>query len=136
MSAGYPFRQPMHKNCKSSPPPLLLSCPPGYLTTAANLSICRTGPFVGTIIAALVLITYMVLEPAHWLRKLMQLTKMSYSFKTTLIGLGIIYFVLAWVSENYIFPRLSRALGKARLALSNKPKQRKEYKVIAERMQM
>jgi len=78
----------------------------------------------------------MVLEPADWLRKLMQLTKMSYSFKTTLIALGVIYFVLSWVSENYIFPHLSRALGKAKLALSNKPKQRKEYKVIAERMQM
>ncbi|KAK7966114.1 uncharacterized protein PG986_000391 [Apiospora aurea] len=108
MSAGYPFRQPMHKNW----------------------------PFVATVTAALVLITYMVLEPAHWLRRLMQLTPMSYSFKMTLIVLGLAYFVLAWVSETYIFPHLARAFGKAKLALTNKPKQRKEYKAIAERMQM
>ncbi|CAJ2507776.1 Uu.00g089620.m01.CDS01 [Anthostomella pinea] len=107
MSAGRPFRQPMSQNW----------------------------PFMGTILAALVLTAYMVFTPARGVRKLMQLTRISTSYKTTLLVLGVVYLVVAWTAENYVFQRLARGVGRAKLALSKKAKVRKEYKVIAERMQ-
>jgi cation-transporting ATPase 13A2 len=93
-------------------------------------------PFMATIMAALALTTYMVLNPAHGLRHLMQLTEISASYKVTLLVLGGVYLILAWTSENYLFQRLARWVGKAKLAMSNTPKERKEYKVILERMQI
>ncbi|ORY72025.1 uncharacterized protein BCR38DRAFT_454387 [Pseudomassariella vexata] len=107
MSAGKPFRQPLTQNW----------------------------PFMSTIVAALALTTYMTLAPAHWVKHLMQLTKISSSFKITILVLGVTYFVLSWTAESYVFQRLARELGKVKLALTKTPKKRKEYKVIAERMQ-
>ncbi|KAK6075912.1 p-type ATPase [Seiridium cupressi] len=106
LSAGKPFRQPMWQNY----------------------------PFVATIVAALAINTYMVLTPTHGIKHLMQLTNISPSFKLVLVVLGIAYFVLSWTAENYLFQRLARWVGKAKLIVSKTPKQRKEYKVIAERM--
>ncbi|KAI1367396.1 hypothetical protein F5Y08DRAFT_298411 [Xylaria arbuscula] len=107
LSAGRPFRQPMTQNY----------------------------PFMTTIVLALAIVLYMVFTPAHWLRKLMQLTRISSSFKLTLLVLGIVYLVLAWIGENYIFQPLARAFGKAKQSITKKSKQRKEYKIINERMQ-
>lgn len=107
LSAGKPFRQPMTQNY----------------------------PFMTTIVFALAIVTYMVFAPAHWLRKVMQLTRISTSFKTTLLALGLAYLVLAWIGEGYVFQPLARAIGKAKHALTKTTKQRKEYKVIHERMQ-
>lgn len=106
LSAGKPFRQPVWQNW----------------------------PFVATIVAALAISIYMVLIPAHGVKHLMQLTKISPNFKMVLLILGLAYFVLSWTAENYIFQGLARWVGKAKLKLANTPKQRKEYKVIAERM--
>lgn len=106
LSAGKPFRQPMTQNW----------------------------PFMTTILAALGLTLYMVFVPAHRIKKLMQLTNISSSFKLTLLTLGIIYLVIAWIGENYFFQRLARWLGLAKLAITKKAKKRKEYKVILERM--
>lgn len=92
-------------------------------------------PFMTTIVFALAIVTYMVFAPAHWLRKVMQLTRISTSFKTTLLALGLAYLVLAWIGEGYVFQPLARAIGKAKHALTKTTKQRKEYKVIHERMQ-
>lgn len=106
LSAGKPFRQPMWQNY----------------------------PFVVTIVAALAINTYLVLTPTHGIKHLMQLTSISSSFKLKLLVLGLAYFVLSWTAENYLFQRLARWVGKAKLKISKTPKERKEYKVIAERM--
>ncbi|KAI1166378.1 hypothetical protein F5B18DRAFT_607041 [Nemania serpens] len=106
LSAGKPFRQPMTQNY----------------------------PFMTTILLALAIVIYMVFTPAHWLRKLMQLTRISPSFKVTLLVLGGVYLVLAWIGENYVFQPLARAIGNAKHSLTKTAKQRKEYKIIRERM--
>lgn len=79
---------------------------------------------------------YMVLGPAHWLRKLMQLTKISWDFKGKIIALGLAYIVVAWVGEKYVFQRLAKVIGEARRAITRRTKKRKEYKVIQEKMRM
>jgi cation-transporting P-type ATPase 13A2 len=76
----------------------------------------------------------MVLGPAHWVRHLMQLTKISWDFRIYIIGLGLAYVGLAWIGENYVFQRLARAFGRAKTALTKRTKKRKEYKVILEGM--
>ncbi|KAI1339008.1 hypothetical protein F5Y15DRAFT_89450 [Xylariaceae sp. FL0016] len=107
LSAGRPFRQPMTQNW----------------------------PFMGTIVAALAITAYMVFAPAHRVRKFMQLTKISPSFKVTLLVLGVIYFLFAYTAENYVFGGLAKTIGKAKVAISGKKKKRKEYKLIAEKME-
>jgi cation-transporting ATPase 13A3/4/5 len=86
-----------------------------------------------TIFLALAIVMYMVFTPASWLRKLMQLTRISTSFKITLLLLGLTYLVFAWICENYIFQRLARAIGKAKTAITKTAKKRKDYKIILER---
>jgi len=76
----------------------------------------------------------MVLNPAHWVKKLMQLTKMSLNFKIFLIFLGLIYFAVAWGAEHYLFHGIARNIGRAKQALTKNSKKRKEYKVIRESM--
>ncbi|KAI0472027.1 hypothetical protein GGR56DRAFT_667735 [Xylariaceae sp. FL0804] len=107
LSAGRPFRQPMTQNW----------------------------PFMGTIIVGLILAVYMVFAPTQGVQKLMQLTNISPSFKVTLVVLGLVFLLLAWVAENYVFQRLARGIGRAKVALTKQNKQRKEYKLISERMQ-
>ncbi|KAI1827536.1 hypothetical protein F4861DRAFT_536103 [Xylaria intraflava] len=107
LSAGKPFRQPMTQNY----------------------------PFMATIALTLAMATYMVVAPAHWLYKLMELTYISSSFKATLLMLGLVYLALAWIGENYVFQRLARAVGSASRAFAKTTKKRKEYKIILERMQ-
>lgn len=128
LSAGKPFRQPMNQNCKFS----------DYFTCLGALLIIRVyiGPFMITILAALALNLYMVFVPAHGFRKFMQLTNISSSFKVTLLVLGVTYLVVAWIGENYVFQKLARGLGQAKLAITKQPKKRKEYKVILERMKI
>jgi cation-transporting ATPase 13A2 len=93
-------------------------------------------PFMATIVTALAINIYMVVAPAHNLKHIMQLTKISTSYKVTLLVLAVAYLLLAWTSENYLFQRLARWVGKAKMTVTKTPKQRKEYKVIAERMQI
>lgn len=86
-----------------------------------------------TIAAALAITTYMLLSPAHWLSKLMQLTPISSTFKANVLVLGCCYLFLSWSTESYIFPIFARGVGRAKLALMKKAKKRKEYKLILER---
>ncbi|KAJ2993343.1 hypothetical protein NUW58_g1867 [Xylaria curta] len=102
LSAGKPFRQSMTQNY----------------------------PFMTTIVLALAVSIYMVFAPAHWLRKLMQLTRISTSFKVTLLVLGIVFLVLAWIGENYVFQPVARAFGSAKHSITKTNKDRKEYKLI------
>lgn len=106
LNAGPPFRQGVWKNL----------------------------PFVATIAVAVLITLYMILGPAHWVKKLMQLTKISWSFKGTIIGLGVIFLVVAWVAEHYLFPKLARLIGQVKEAITQKSRKRKEYKLIQERM--
>lgn len=78
----------------------------------------------------------MILSPAHWLRKLMQLTHISSTFKGTILILGCCYLLIAWTAENYVLPSLARWIGQAKLALTKRAKKRKEYKLILERTRM
>lgn len=78
----------------------------------------------------------MVLGPAHWLKKLMQLTKVSWDFKFFIVALGLAYFLTAWLGEKFIFQRLARIIGRTRQAITKRTKKRKEYKLIQERMRI
>lgn len=89
-----------------------------------------------TIATALALSSYMVLSPARWLRKLMQLTAISPSFKASIFVLGGCYLVLSWTSENYVFPGVARAVGWAKRVIAKRAKKRKEYKLILEATRM
>lgn len=87
-----------------------------------------------TIVVALLVSTYMLFDPSESVAKFMQLTKMSWDFRSFVLVLGIGYIALAWTSENYLLPRLAKYLGKLKTAVTRKPKQRKAYKVILEEM--
>lgn len=92
----------------------------------------EAGPFMATITVALGVSVYMVLAPAHWLKKLMQLTTMSRGYEMALIGLGVAYIGMAWVFERHLALRLARFLGAAKERLTGRGKKRKEYKIIRE----
>lgn len=91
---------------------------------------------MATISLALAITVYLVLGPAHAVKKLMQLTKMSWDFELTLIGFGIVYLPLAWGSERYVFPWLARTVGRLTQSITQKPKRRKRYKTIQEAMRI
>jgi cation-transporting P-type ATPase 13A2 len=93
-----------------------------------------TGPFVATIGTTLLVTGYMVVGPAHWLKKTMQLTYISWDFKLFIIALGVLYIALAWLGQNVVFQRLARLIGQAKESLTKLPKTRKQYKLIRERM--
>lgn len=76
----------------------------------------------------------MVVSPTHWVKKVMQLTKISWGFKLTVLGLGLAYLFAAKVADVWVLPAAARLVGRTRLALTGRPKKRKEYKVILERM--
>jgi cation-transporting ATPase 13A3/4/5 len=76
----------------------------------------------------------MVLGPARWLKKLMQLTKMSPDFKIFLLGLGATFLLVGWVFERYMSQPLAKLLGRAKQKMRGASKKRKEYKDIEERM--
>ena len=94
----------------------------------------RPGPFVATIIASLSATTYLVFGQFHALRKFMQLTKMTSQFNALILGLGLMYFLIAWVGEKYMFQFLARLMGRSKQAMTKKPKKRKEYKEIQQRV--
>jgi cation-transporting P-type ATPase 13A2 len=75
----------------------------------------------------------MLFDPALWLYHLMQLTRMSFGFKSWLFALAIGGFGIAYISERQLFPELARLTGKfIRRMRPNKPKKRKQYKVLFE----
>lgn len=94
----------------------------------------RIGPFVSTIGVTLLITIYMVIGPAHWLKKLMQLTNISKHFGLYMLVLGVVYIILAWAGEHIIFQRVARFIGHAKQKLNRGSKKRKEYKVIQEGM--
>ena len=92
-------------------------------------------PFVITMVVALLIASYMLLDPADWLYDLMQLTYLSTQFKVFLLVLAIGGFLCSYVAERVLFQRLARFIGKAKQKLRpSHPKQRKQYKIIQESM--
>jgi cation-transporting ATPase 13A2 len=89
---------------------------------------------VVTIVVALLFSLYMLFDPSESVAKFMQLTKMSWDFRSFILALGIGYIALAWASENYLLPRLAKYLGSLKTAVTRKPKQRKAYKIVLEQM--
>lgn len=76
----------------------------------------------------------MVLGPAHWLKKLMQLSKTSLDFEVFLLVLGVVFLGVGWVFERHVSQRLARWLGRFKQRVTGATKTRKEYKVIEESM--
>lgn len=76
----------------------------------------------------------MLFDPSESFAKFMQLTKMSWDFRSFLLVLGIGYIALAWTTENYVFPRLAKYLGVLKTAVTRTPKRRKAYKLVLEEM--
>jgi cation-transporting ATPase 13A2 len=76
----------------------------------------------------------MLFDPSEWLAKFMQLTPMSWGFRSFILVLGIGYIAIAWTSEQYLLPRLAKCIGILKTAVTRKPKQRKQYKLVLEEM--
>ncbi|ROW15439.1 hypothetical protein VPNG_02325 [Cytospora leucostoma] len=99
-----------------------------------RVGVWRNWPFVTTIAVTVLVNVYLVLGPARWLRKAMQLTWTSWDFKLFMIALGLVYLGVAWTGEHYVFQRVAKIIGDARSALTGSKKKRKQYKVIREEM--
>ncbi|KAL7922063.1 putative Ca2+ pump [Trichoderma austrokoningii] len=108
LNAGRPFRHPLWENW----------------------------PFIATIILSLAVTGYMIASPAFWLYDLMQLSQMSWDYKSFLVLLGLGYFGLAWMYEKFISLRLARFLGAANEWCTGRAKTRKQYKLIQEAMKV
>ena len=87
--------------------------------------------------AALFISLYMLLDPAKWLMRFMDLTEMSTDFDVLLLALAVAGFAVAYLAERYFFASLAKFIGKVKLKLRPAhPKKRKQYKLIAEEIKM
>ncbi|UKZ70004.1 uncharacterized protein TrAtP1_011007 [Trichoderma atroviride] len=99
-------------------------------------SLWENWPFITTIILSLAVTGYMIASPAFWLYDLMQLSQMSWDYKSFLVLLGLGYFALAWIYDKFISLRLARFLGAANEWCTGRAKARKQYKLIKEAMKV
>ncbi|KUI71122.1 hypothetical protein VM1G_06629 [Cytospora mali] len=99
-----------------------------------RVGVWQNWPFVATIGATLLISLYMVMGPAHWLRKAMQLTWMSWGFKLFLVTLGLVYVGVAWTGEHYVFQKVAKIIGDVKGRVTGSQKKRKQYKIIREEM--
>ncbi|KIW71556.1 hypothetical protein, variant [Phialophora macrospora] len=105
--------------------------PPFRQSMATNV------PFCVTIVAALLISLYMLLDPAKWLMQFMDLTEMSPDYDVFLLALAIAGFAVAYLTERHFFPLLAKFIGRVKLKLRpGHPKKRKQYKIIAEEILM
>ncbi|OLN95427.1 putative cation-transporting ATPase [Colletotrichum chlorophyti] len=96
----------------------------------------KNWPFMVTVAATLSMTIYMVLGPAHSVKHTMQLTKTTWDFGLFMILLGGVYLAAAWTSEKYFFQKVAKAAGYFKEHVLKRPKERKEYKLILEGMQV
>jgi cation-transporting ATPase 13A2 len=59
---------------------------------------------------------------------------MAGDFKVFILLLGIGFVAVAWISENYMFPRLVKCIGVFKVWATRKPKERKAYKRVLGQM--
>lgn len=79
----------------------------------------------------------MLFGPPKWVAGVMQLTFLSGNFEAFLLALAIGTFLLSWIAERNFFPRLAKVLGKVYIRLRPRHrKQRRQYKVLLEEMQL
>ena len=105
LSVGPPFRQSMRTNV----------------------------PFCVTLVVALFISLYMLLDPAEWLQSFMDLTGMSLEYELFLLALALVGFVVAYLAEQYLLPQMAKWVGQLNKKLrSSHQKKRKQYKVIQE----
>ncbi|KAI5790094.1 hypothetical protein EDC01DRAFT_616492 [Geopyxis carbonaria] len=94
-------------------------------------------PFMLTTLLAISITTWMLFYCPTWLYDLMQLTNLSTTFMASLTGMSLIYFIAAYLGENYLFPRLANLIGLInKRLLRNETKKRKPYKLIQEKMRI
>jgi cation-transporting P-type ATPase 13A2 len=92
---------------------------------------------VVTIVVTLLFSVYMLLDPAHWLMKFMQLTPMDLDYRIFLVVLGFGGFGLSWIAEKHVLPQAAKLIGKANARFRpNHPKKRKQYKLLQEEMRI
>ncbi|KAM4055966.1 p5-type ATPase cation transporter [Hirsutella rhossiliensis] len=106
---------------------VLLNAGPPFRQRAA-----QNWPFTATIMLVLALTVYMVVAPAYWLSKVMDLTHISWGYRMFLMGLGLMYLLMAWTFEKHFAMPMARWLGVAKQRLTGRAKRRKEYKTIRE----
>ncbi|KAK2742253.1 p-type ATPase [Colletotrichum kahawae] len=99
-------------------------------------SALKNWPFLATVGVTLLITLYMIVFPAHSVKRLMQLTKTSLDFELFMVLLGAVYLAAAWTSERYLFKKLARVAGVFKEHVLKAPKQRKEYKIILENMEL
>lgn len=131
LNAGPPFRERTAKNCKLSRRNLSHTARNDYANTFSS---SLPGPFALSIVVALLVSMYMLLAPARWVSKLMELTKTSWSFEVLIMVLGVVYLLLGWVFEKHVAGRIVAFIGRWKPRVTGTPKQRKAYKVILESM--
>ncbi|KAL4929639.1 putative P-type ATPase [Aspergillus undulatus] len=107
LSVGPPFREPMRSN----------------------------KPFLIAILVDLIFSGYMLFGPSARIKQVMQLTFISDAFATWMLGLVLVSFLFAWLSERKLFPQLARAIGRLKLLMrSGHQKKRRQYKMLLEEM--
>lgn len=94
-------------------------------------------PFVITIITAVLVAVYLVMDPADSVASIIQLTYLALSFKTFLLIVAGCGFLVAYIVERNFFPWFAKFIGKLHdWALPQRRKKRKEYKLLLEEMRM
>ena len=90
-------------------------------------------PFCVTLVVALFISLYMLLDPAEWLQSFMDLTNMSLEYELFLLALALVGFVIAYLAEQYLLPQMAKWVGQLNKKLrTSHQKKRKQYKVIQE----
>lgn len=83
-----------------------------------------------TMVVTLALSTYLLIGPAQWLYKLMNLTEISNPFKLFIFGAAIMVFGISYVAEKQVFPKVSNGIEWIATRVRRTPKQRKKYKTL------
>lgn len=99
-------------------------------------SLTKNVPFVVTIVVTLLISLYMLLDPARWLSRFMDLTEMSLTYEVYLLLLAAVGFGIAYIAERYFFPVLAKGIGRLNKRIRpTRGKKRKQYKEILEDME-
>jgi cation-transporting P-type ATPase 13A2 len=100
-------------------------------------SMTTNAPFCVTLVIALFISLYMLLDPAKWLSNFMDLTGMSLDYELFLLALALAGFVVAYLAEQYVFPGMAKYVGRLKKILRpTHQKKRKQYKVIWEEIEL
>jgi cation-transporting P-type ATPase 13A2 len=109
LSVGPPYRQSMYKNIW----------------------------FMAAIILITIFTLYITIQPAHRLKKVLQLTTTSDSFTYIILGTALLYVACSWFGETVIFTKFVRhASNLTNRIFRLRAKKRKQWKVITEELRI